>query len=514
MKRSTHIAVAIGIVFACPRALAETRGRVTVSNAYTMMEGPTATFDVALLRLWLVSEQIGGRNMSLHVDARSDVPLLNSTDQKHENADNDEVAGPFTEHCRGSVEANPDCEKVAIRTATFGQLSQLVGINDAFLMLGSLEPGDSAVSIGRKTFYEAGLATVDGVTYEKTFSSATRIGLFGGLAPHPITRMVSPDYQAAGGYYSYNDSKSRAVRVGATAQLFGLEPDRISLFNQSFLLLSTKLTLTNLLQFDLVPGPEDRFVLVNLTYKPSGRYRIRLALTRYRPVDFAVSTDHGTKPFVFDDGTIPGTITESNYRTEVELAERTYTAPEVLSREVRVSPINQGKLIGHYVTENSVTPFVSLAFRQREIDGKSAIIAGVGAYTYDPYDTGIVARLRVQRRQSFGATSNIVGLYVEREVAENVSVGGGGDLAQSEYDTTDEFLGSGSVKSASVISATGQVRYVARKGWTYYLQADFYNQRRDLTNDDVEILDNVEGKYIPSEASREIGVLGGVTYRF
>ncbi len=157
MRRALAIAAAVPIAallaLAAPViARAETEGRVSFTNAYLEMGNPNATLDAALLRFYLKADRIGGKQMSVVVDARSDVVLT-------------ETEAKFNTYCRGKLD-DPGCRDGAVRNVSLGQLKHLAGIYDAYVMFGRNVPNSTSFSLGRRTIYEAGLVTVDGLVYE------------------------------------------------------------------------------------------------------------------------------------------------------------------------------------------------------------------------------------------------------------------------------------------------------------------------------------------------------------
>lgn len=495
-----RLPIAIVVLALCAMAgpaRAETEGRVSLTNAYTEMHPNEAVIDAALVRIWLRSERIGGRNLSFVVDARSDVILK-------------DTPVSFNDWCRGA-QRGEDCDTSA-RNVTMGQLSHLAGIYDLYLMIGSVRPGGTAFTVGRRTFYEAGLVTIDGVAFEKA-ADKSRFGVFGGLQPDPFTRMVNASYPTVGGYWAYQNV-NQWIRFGAFGQGYlGGEPeedafsddpksglDRASLFNQNFFRIANGVSLATFLQFDAVPA-EDRLAYVDLTYRPSGRYRLRLNLTRYRPVAFELSPQlRGplVDPDLYDE-----------YRALNPRAP--FGRPEVVPDEKLTSAVNMGKVVGHYVTANSITPYVALEYRAREIDGKSAIHGTLGAYTYDPYDTGITARLRFQYQAGYESTALRLGGWLEREMGSpNFILGGGAEAVQVAYD-----LGPLEVnypKNAVGYFLHANARYEKPAGIGAFFEVQHFSQVR--TRGENEPVPLVPQYSRPSRSATELTTLVGVSYRF
>lgn len=457
-------------------ACAELEGRVGITNLYSQVSGPDATFDAALLRIWLRNERIGGRNISFVVDARSDLPLLASAAKGFENGK------VFNEQCRGDADQtpHPGCADIPIREQRVGQLLHLAGIYDAYVMFGELSAGRGAFSVGRKTIYEAGLSSVDGLVYERQMDRA-RWGVFGGLAPDPLTRMFSVKHQATGAYYAFRHDRAW-IRLGAFAQLYEGAPDRITLHNHDFWAITNSLRLAAILQYDVVPA-QDRLVHVDLTYRPSGRYRVRASVMRFRPYDFAESPSHLIQPP--EDALIDDFRSATRGTTPVASVLRGrfgYRNPEVLEVDLRTSAINQVKLVGHYTTATSITPFVSVAFRTREIDGAGALLVGGGLYAYDLLNLGIVGRLRVDYVAGFTNDHNRITLDVEQRLSDTLAFGGGFLVGTVEYHGRDRVVNAGYGPSSTVTGFSARVRNDRMTGLSLFAQADYIVENRNMGN--------------------------------
>lgn len=475
---------------AAPAARAETEGRVSFTNAYLQMGNPNATLDAALLRFYLKADRLGGRQMSVVVDARSDVVLT-------------ETEAKFNTYCRGKLD-DPGCRDGAVRNVSLGQLKHLAGIYDAYVMFGRNVPNSSSFSLGRRTVYEAGLVTVDGLVYEKSFEKS-RVGAFGGLMPDPLTRMVNADYPLLGSYYAYRGTNS-FLRFGATVQGYlGSEGDdtgldRATLFHQGYFKLNNSFSLGSFAQVDAVPGPEERLVYVDLTYRPSGRYRLRFNATRYRPIAFALSPQLLNGAFPDDSPVVTAYQGQPLY---------TLGRPEVLPEKNLTAAVTLGKVVAHYVTRNSLTPYFSFEYRLRDIDSKSALIATVGAYTYDPYDTGITARLRFQFQQGYDSNALRLGGSVEREVLTHFVLAGGADASQVTYTDLGD-LRAGYSKSGAAYQLFGQARWDRPEGLSFFLEGQYYAQVRK--RDAAEPAPAAAAR--PALTASDKIVLLGVTYRF
>lgn len=482
-------------------AHAETDGRIGITNVYSQVTGPDAAFDAALLRVWLRSERIGGRNIALIVDARSDIPILAAPADKFE-LNNTTI---FNDECRGDATADkhPDCRDVPYRESRIGQLLHQAGIFDAFLRFGDIGAGKNAISVGRRTIYEAGLATVDGVTFERGLDRS-RFGVFAGAAPDPLTRMFSADYQTGGGYYAFQAEKLW-VRVGTVAQMYKFEADRVTVHNHNFLGISRSLRLATLLQFDVIPDAQERLVQADLTYRPSGQYRFRASITRYRPWNFAVSESHIIQPpedGLIDDFRDATNAPGSSIRGKVD-----FKQPEVLEDELRTSAINQAKLVAHYTTARSLTPFLSLAFRTREIDGATGIGAGGGIYAYDLYDTGIIGRLRFDHIIGFDYDTDRLGVTAERRMTDSFAFGGSLEYGLVSYRPEDNGLHDSYPESSSFYGVSVLVRSDKMSGISYFAQADYLAESRKMPAQNATSLE-------PDKDSTTIMATLGVSYRF
>lgn len=501
MSTNARYRIALGAValLAAPvlSAHADTEGRIGITNMYSQVTGPDAAFDAALLRIWLRSERIGGRNLALIIDSRSDIPVMASPAKKFE------LGGTsvFNDHCRGDADqdAHPACRDVPYRETRFGQLLHQAGIYDAYLRFGEIGPGRSAISVGRRTIYEAGLAAVDGVTYERGFDRA-RLGVFAGAAPDPLTRMFTPDYQTAGGYYALQ-AERLWVRLGAVAQTYKLEPDRITLHNHDFWGITRSLRLAALLQFDVIPDAQERLVQVDLTYRPSGQYRFRASVTRFRPWNYAESESHVIQ---YPEGRLLDDFTE----TRTGLGGRLdYKNAEVLEDELRTSAVNQAKLVAHYTTARSLSPFVSLAYRTREIDGKSSILAGLGVYGYDFYDTGITGRARFDHVIGYDYASDRVSFNAERRMTESFAFGGGLQYGAVTYESGDDRFNEGYPQATTYYGVSAIVRNDKMDGLSLFLQAEYLAETRQLPAQNPNSLK-------PDTDSTTIMATAGVSYRF
>jgi hypothetical protein len=500
-------------------AAAQTTGRVGLTNDYSMMSGPDATIDAALLRIYMKSEHLGGKDLSLIVDLRSDLPILATTKQKY----GAPFKGPFNGNCRGGTVANNDCSDLAIRNVSLGQLSELAGVYDLFLKIGDSGEGRTTYSIGRKTVYEAGLVTVDGLTVEHTFIQEVRAGAFIGLAPNPLTRMFNANYQTLGGYVAYTGFRYW-IRFGASAMNYSgpnankytINPTTLSqpgttkgvlaqanLFNQDFFKITKDVSGSAFIQFDPIPG-EDRLEMIDVTYKPSTRYRVRLNVTRFRPLQLDQT------PALINGNLLDPTLLGlyAGVSTSNRLAFRT---PEVIPAAFRNKAITSAKVVGHYVTANSITPYASIEYRVRELDNKTALVPQFGAYTYDPYDSGIVARAFLEFQTGFD--SNVIrfdGTF-EREVISNVTLGGGLDASQVSYQLRIPSIEAGNTTGTTNGLLNFFARYDRQTGPSFFFEADYLLQQRKTAKG--EFVPTTQGPRLPT-SSTEISALLGITYRF
>lgn len=497
------LAAAAAIALAPRDARAELEGRIGVTNLYGQVTGPDASFDATLLRIWLRNERIGGRKMSFVVDARSDLPLLATA------KDGFEDGKVFNEQCRGDADStrHPGCADIPIREQRIGQLLHLAGIYDAYMMFGELEAGSGAISVGRKTIYEAGLSTVDGVVYERQMERS-RLGVFGGLSPDPLTRMFSVQHQAAGGYYAFQHERAW-IRLGAFAQLYEGAPDRITLHNHDFWAISNSLRLAAIVQFDAVPA-QDRLVQVDLTFRPSGRYRLRASVMRFRPYDFVESPSHLIQPpedALVDDFRSATRGTNPIGGESVLEGRFGYRNPEVLEVDLRTSAINQAKFVGHYTMASGLTPFVSAAWRTREIDGAAALMVGGGVYTYDFLNLGIVGRLRLDHVAGFTNDHDRVTLDIEQRLNESLAFGGGLIFGTVKYHGRDEVVNDGYAASTTVTGASVRVRNDKMTGLSLFGQVDYVIENRDMG-------DQAEGSRDADASSTTLTGMAGVSWRF
>lgn len=503
LPRTIALTAALAVAAPFVDARAETEGRIGLQNMYSQMTGPDASFDAAVLRIWLRSERIAGRNMALIVDSRSSIPVLAAPAEKYPQLTG--VKSVFNEHCRGDADAevHPECRDVPYRETRMGQLLHQAGIYDAYFRFGDIGPGRSALSVGRKTIYEAGLAAVDGVVFERGLDKS-RFGLFGGASPDPLSRMFTPDYQAAGGYYAVQREKLW-VRLGVVGQLYKFEPDRVTIHNHDFFAISKSLRVAAMIQFDAIPDAQERLVNVDLTFRPSGQYRFRGSVTRFRPWNYAVSESHVVQypeGRLIDDFRAARDEGTSNLRTD-------YRNPEVLEDELRTSAVNQAKLVAHYTTARSLTPFLSAAFRTREIDGATSILAGGGLYGYDVYDTGITGRLRLDHVIGFDYDTDRVMLTAERRMSDSFAFGGGLEFGLNSYRLEDTPLDEGKTESSTWYGANVMVRNDKMSGLSLFLQVDYTVETRDVGGqvDEDDVL-------LAAPASTTIFATAGVTYRF
>jgi hypothetical protein len=476
-------------------ARADTTGRITVMDDYTMMTGPKATIDAVLLRIYLRSEQIGGKDRSFVIDARSDLPAIATAGS--EPWSNMGEHYPFSNRCRGLIDPNGKCQDVPIRNVTLGQMQELAGVHDLYYMIGGMREGQSAISIGRKTIYEAGLATVDGITFEKTFSPPVRVGVFGGLAPEPYYLNVTPDYQAAGAYLSVVKPRALA-RIAVTGQGYKFKADRATIFTQDFAQLSRGLTAGLFGQFDLIPGPQDRLIYADLAYSPTSRYGLKILLTRFRPVAFQES------PNLFIQNVDPGLV--AAWIANSGLA-GTFGHPELLDKEDWTKAVNSGKATFHYVTATSFTPYVSAEYRQRDLDPKSGIVGTLGVYTYDPHDTGFIGRAFLQYESGFDFTAERIDAHLDKTLTDVVTAGGGLDIVQAAYQTRIATLETNYTKTARTIGLDGHLRYDKGAGLSFSLEVQAFQQSIDKGGP-ANAPQKIEKGYLETSA------LLGLTYRF
>lgn len=495
-------------------ARAATEGRISLMNDVEMLTNPNAMIDAMLLRVFLTTDHIGGSNTKFVVDLRSDLPVLATAQKKYGTG----YKGPFNGYCHGDdFQDRQKCRNIAIREQRLGQLAELAGIYDLYVQFGQSGPGHTTLSIGRKTVYEAGLVTVDGLTLEKGLSQEARLGVFGGLAPDPLTRMVSPLYQTAGGYFAYTKIRSM-IRFGASAlnyagqdaNKFGAQKGPLAqatVFNQNFFLLSKGVSIATYLNFDVIPG-QDRLEYIDFTFKPTSRYRIRLNATRFRPVQF------DRTPELLNGGVIDPAIIAAYLQNGAGAGPFTSRrSPEVSTFADRSKPIDLAKLAIHYVTANSITPYISAEYRMRELDSKTEILADIGAYTYDPYDSGITARLRFELQSGYDTSGFRFGGNLERAVTENVIFGGGFDLASYAYALRNKPVESHYTTADQTISANLFGRYDRPRGLSFFLEAFYLIDTRKPGSGEPGFGPGDSFAGAP-KSTTQLSVLAGITVRF
>lgn len=509
---ATLVAALGGLCVAGP-ARAQTSGRISLMNSADVLSNPGATIDAALFRLWLMSEH---GNNALVVDMRSDYAVLASTDQKYGGG----ISTPFNGACHGDTyDVNrKKCQDLPVRDQTLGQLSELAGFYDLFYRIGAPGEHRTTFSVGRKTIYEAGLSTVDGITVERGINDVTNVGGFIGLAPDPLTRMFDPYYQTAGGFFSM--TKRRAVvRAGLTAlnyqgtdankEIFGATKGalaRATVFNQNFVQLGTGTSLGTFVNFDVMPGPVDRLVTVDFTFRPTTRYGVRLNVTRFRPIEFD-QTPELINGLVID----PSVITAYLGVTGSAGKGSFIRSPEVLTEKDRIKAINTAKLAVHYVTAASFTPYVSAEYRQREADGKTELLADVGTYAYDPFNSGFVGRARVEVQNGYDVNGLRIGANLDRNLSEEFFFGGGFDIGTWTYKFRDPAFSQHYTNGANTLSVNGNVRYEKNRGLSFFLEAYYYLESRKKGAGEPT------GGTIsppPPTSYSTISALVGFTYRF
>ena len=510
--------VAIAAAFSAPTpARAETSGRFTLMNDLSMLTKPDAMIDALILRLYLTSDHIGGKNTKFVIDMRNDLPVMATAKTKYGPG----YKGPFNGYCHGDdLEDRQKCRNIALREQTLGQLSELAGIYDLYVQMGQEGAGHATLSIGRKTVYEAGLVTVDGLVWEKGISKEARFGVFGGLSPDPTTRMFTPLYQTVGGYFAYT-KMNKMLRfgadalnyVGTDANKFGAQKGPLAqatIFNQNFFLLSKGVSVATYLNFDVIPG-QDRLEYVDFTFHPTSRYRLRLNATRFRPIQFDQT------PELLQGGVIDSTLLTAY--TSLPAAGTTFLGalarrnPEIALLADRSKPIDMVKASAHYVTARSFTPYIAAEYRLREIDRKTEILSDLGVYTYDPYDSGITARARVQFQSGFDASGLRFGGNLEREVAESIILGGGFDVASLTYNLRAKLAETHYTTADQTISANFFARYDRPKGISLFFEAFYLIDTRTPGKGEPG---TVAGDPLPAapKSTTDLSVLAGLTWRF
>lgn len=371
------------VITGAPRLVrADVEGRVSAYNLAAHMADPESMADALYLRAWLVTDRIADKKISFHLDLRSEFDFIRA-------------AGNFNAYCDGNISEDPACQNRIQRHTVLGDLDRIAGIYDAFFNFEEL--GSTwDLSVGRKTIYEAGLVTVDGFDLQHKFKNAYW-GAFAGLGPHPLTGLPDSQYQALGSYWGYK-SRHALFRVAGAAQLFDLKPDVAYLYTQDFIQLKKGLTLSIIGQFDFVPFVADRMAIINLNFRTSPKYRLRLSINRFRSQAFKenplfrenlLATNTST---TLPDGLIPTTTTLT-----------------------KASTYHQARIIGQVETYQDITAFMTVGVKQRTFDEKIAPVASIGARSYHPIKLPVQGMVRYQYSAGFDSEDHQIGVALEHK---------------------------------------------------------------------------------------------------
>jgi hypothetical protein len=136
------------------------------------------------------------------------------------------------------------------------------------------------LSAGRILIPESGNAWVDGANAEVEVTKGTRLGLYGGLRPLPLTFAPSTDYQTTGTYFKYRDG-SRLELDGGYNLVFRGGLDRQSVFQRSHFRPNKVLSIFNYMTFEASDSPDFSTLLAGVHLKPNKRVTVSLNASRY-----------------------------------------------------------------------------------------------------------------------------------------------------------------------------------------------------------------------------------------
>lgn len=429
MKRGLLVltlATALGVTGAAHAGLEGRLSTYDVTSAYGGIA--KSTENVLLLRTWLLAEELNGKKMDFHLDARSELGLFSPND-----------TGLFNTNCDGTTD--PTCAERTRRHAVLGDLDRIAGIYDAYLDFGG-GPGHMGFILGRRTVYEAGALTVDGIDVRREGDSG-RIGGFAGIAPNPLTGIPDPDYAAAGAYYS-QFGRGAIIRVAGAAKFFEFKPDVIYIYTQDFFRLGKSLSASTIAQVDFVPFVADRLVILDLTYRSGPRSRFRVSFHRYRSEAFE------NNPIFREVFTLP-TPYDPNPTLET---------PESKSF-TESTTYHQARLIGQLEVAPEITAFAKAGFRQRTIDGSSGPVFEIGASTYSRIKYPVQGLVRYQYDGAFDSNDHTISLNVWRKLTFTgpTTVGGGFTYIMSKATQLDETQNPDVSAKYSIFSVNGFLRY-------------------------------------------------------
>jgi hypothetical protein len=180
---------------------------------------------------------------------------------------------------------------------------------------------------------------------------------------------------------------------------------------------------------------------------------------------------------------------------------------------VRTSAINQAKLVAQYTTSSSFTPYLSVAYRSREIDSKTGLVAGAGLYAYDPYDLGIVGRARLEHQIGFTSDSDLLFITAERRMSDSFAFGGGLQYGMVKYKSEGPAaLRQFDPKGATFYGVSLLVRNDKMSGLSLFAQLDYIGEQVDRPAVSP-VNAHPAGWDVKKDSTTLSGTLG-VTYRF
>ncbi len=324
-----------------------------------------------------------------------------------------------------------------IRSGTVGDY-----IRSAYLEYAGI--GDLlTVRAGRMFLSGMGQAWVDGLQLEAQTALGLGGGAYGGLSPDPLTYGFATDHQAFGAFAGFT-TRSLLLQLSVNEQRVGGETDRRFLFSSGHLGLGDQLFLSYSATVDLAgqkvifPGgdwqgeqpqtedlpPQLTLGFANLLWWLTPQLSLNLAGSTYRNVPFRVS-----RPYYWPtdlDRDILAKMLKLNQADRVDLpsyVQRLYLGDSTAFPAyytLRASPsLRFGE--GYYV-------YVSVDWRNRELDGETAYFVSGGLRNDDWWGSGLDGRVEYTVRDGYLSGSREVFAALERRFFRRLDLGAFGTL--------------------------------------------------------------------------------------
>lgn len=243
------------------------------------------------------------------------------------------------------------------------------------------------VSVGRMLLWDAGNAWVDGASALWHATSATGLGVFGGLAPDPYDHGLDAGAATAGAFATYTgDTVDGAAAY--TAIVRGGALDRHFVFQRLHWRLAPGLYLADYVVVDLVESPALTTLLASLDYTPVPAVNLTLDLSRY-------AIEQYRDPRIYHNVPDP---------------QQTL----VLGDEVADLAYNRARFGASFRFWQHLYHYQSIEAKHRSQDDREAYTHTLGLRDEDVFGSGLQADLSLQLQNGFQSDSELVTLSLDR----------------------------------------------------------------------------------------------------